>query len=64
MAAFYDCIQMFAYAFNKSLNSGTDFKDARTVIRNSIWNSTFRNGSFDILIKILILITILSFFQH
>jgi len=43
VAAFYDCVLMYAWAFNKTLALGGDPKDGRTLVRR-LWSNSFQNG--------------------
>ena len=43
IAAFYDSVLMYAWAFNKTLADGADPADGRVVARK-LWNQTFFNG--------------------
>lgn len=43
VAAFYDCVLMYAWAFNKTLALGGDPTDGRTLIRR-LWGKSFPNG--------------------
>jgi len=44
VAAFYDCVLMYAWAFNKTLALGGDPKDGRTLMRR-LWSKSFQNGT-------------------
>ncbi|KPM04974.1 atrial natriuretic peptide receptor 1-like protein [Sarcoptes scabiei] len=43
VAAFYDCVWLYAYAYNESLARGYDVRDGRKLMI-PIWNSTYPNG--------------------
>ncbi|CAG2105995.1 unnamed protein product [Medioppia subpectinata] len=43
VAAFYDCILMYAWAYNKTLAVGGDPRDGRTLARR-LWDNTFKDG--------------------
>nr|XP_027204126.1 atrial natriuretic peptide receptor 1-like [Dermatophagoides pteronyssinus] len=40
VAAFYDCVSMYAYAFNQTLAKGGDITDGRSLIRGALWDHT------------------------
>lgn len=42
-AAFYDAVQMYAWALNETLAEGGDPTDGRTVM-TKLWNRTFLSG--------------------
>lgn len=43
LGAFYDCVIMYAHAYNNTMATGGDVRDGRSVVRR-LWNSTFANG--------------------
>jgi hypothetical protein len=43
VAAFYDTVLMYAWAFNKTLADGEDPTDGR-ILSRKLWNQTFYNG--------------------
>jgi hypothetical protein len=43
VAAFYDTVLMYAWAFNKTIADGEDPADGR-VLSRKLWNQTFFNG--------------------
>ncbi|OTF73711.1 hypothetical protein BLA29_006236, partial [Euroglyphus maynei] len=40
VAAFYDCVSLYAYAFNYTLAKGGDVTDGRSLIRGALWDRT------------------------
>lgn len=43
-AAFYDAVQMYAWALNKTIEDGGDPKDGR-IVMTKLWNKTFLSGN-------------------
>ena len=44
VAAFYDCVFMYAWAYNYTLAKGGDVTDGRSLIRGALWDRTFPDG--------------------
>ncbi|KAH9493958.1 Nitrogen permease regulator 2 [Dermatophagoides farinae] len=52
VAAFYDCVFMYAWAYNYTLAKGGDVTDGRSLIRGALWDRTFPDAlTGDILIN-------------